>query len=107
MFGNLVVRGIRKGDKVKVGDADHCYFNYSQFIKLHPQYMLRWAYKTMPNLEHDYTVLGVHHHVMKDPYDNNKTCVVLRDDMTNQIFLIGENGLITKKEYDALNNAEV
>ena len=83
--------GFKRGSQVKC-DPDECYVSYSQFIKWHPQYAIRWAYKASPNAGDIFTVLGIYNHVRKDKWDTNKYCVVVRNKI-KQIFLMGENGI--------------
>ena len=85
-----------RGSLVKC-DPDECYISYSQFVKWHPQYAIRWAYKARPSSEDIFTVLGVYNHVRKNRLDENKYCVVVRNKI-KQIFLIGENGIKNAKE---------
>ena len=84
-----------KGDIVMVTDNDQVYYNYSQFVKRHPQFAVRWAYKVFPNPTNDkfYNVLGCYKHVLPDRYDRNEWCVVIQSEASKQIFLIGERGL--------------
>lgn len=83
---------IQKGNLVRINPV-HCYQNYSQFIKRHIKYAIRWAYKCRPNSNHIYKVLAIHKHCMKDLYDDNKLCIVVEDTVTKQIYLMGEKGL--------------
>ena len=81
-----------KGDKVTI-NPDNCYFSYSQFIKRHPRYAIRWAYKVIPEARETYTVIGVHRHVMSERFDvENTRCVVVQNKI-KQIFLIGNTGV--------------
>lgn len=86
------VNGIEKSDIVTV-DGSECYACYTQFIKLHPWYVLRWAYKCLPNEAHRFTVLGIYNYRTMNRYDDNKYCIVVEDCSTKQIFLMGENGV--------------
>lgn len=82
----------RKGDKCTI-DPDQVYISYSQFIKRHPKYAIRWAYKVMPKTGEVYEVLGVYRHVMNAADDTkNKRCVVIKNKI-KQIFLIGNTGV--------------
>lgn len=84
----------KRGDKVSV-NPEECYISYSQFIKWHPQYAIRWAYKVRPKLQETYTVLGTYRHVMRATKtfpDTNKYCVVVQNKI-KQIFLVGEQGV--------------
>lgn len=83
---------VTKGTLVKC-NPDECYISYIQFVKRHPQYMARFAYKCYPNTERVFRVLGVYNHVMEDFYDNNDFVVVVEDVWNKQIFLMGEHGL--------------
>ncbi|MCM1214161.1 MAG: hypothetical protein NC548_06525 [Lachnospiraceae bacterium] len=92
--------GIRKagefepGSIVKITTNEHIYGSYSQMMKHHPQYALRWAYKVFKaDLTHKYIILKIYPHVMKNRYDDNKYCFIIEDTVTRQIFMIGELGL--------------
>lgn len=87
----------KKGDCVEIIDHGQVYVSYSQFIKRHPQFMLRWAYRADPNDRHYFTVLGIYKHVIFDKYDQNKYIVVIQSNVNYQIFLIGETGLTISK----------
>ena len=82
-----------KGTLVKC-NPDQCYISYTQFVKRHPQYMARFAYKSYPDTEHVFRVLGIYNHVMEDFYDCNDFVIVVEDTKTKQIFLMGETGLV-------------
>ena len=87
----------KRGDIVSVVDNDQVYFNYSQFIKRHLQYAIRWVYKEYPDVEparrNKYKVLGCYRHVREDRYDNNEWCIVIQSIHSKQIYLIGERGI--------------
>ena len=90
----------RKGDKVTIRN-EHCYISYSQFIKWHPKYAIRWAYKVMPeDKDTTYTVLGVHRHVMREKYDKDNTRCVVVQNKIKQIFLVGNTGVTLLREGD-------
>ena len=89
----------KKNDLVKIVNDDHVYICYSQFIKRHLQYAIRWAYRAYPNTGHIFRVKGVYNHCRKDKYDKNKKCIVIEDQTNHQIFLIGELG-IKEIEYE-------
>ena len=86
----------KKGDIVEVIHDGHVYISYSQFIKKHLQYAIRWVYKEYPDKDHIFKVRGVYNHCMEDKYDKNKKCIVIEDIDTKQIYLVGELAL---KEY--------
>jgi len=89
----------RKGDKCTI-DADQVYISYSQFIKWHPKYATRWAYKVFPDAKETYTVLGVYRHVMNANDDQKNTrCVVIQNKI-KQIFLVGNTGVTLLREGD-------
>ena len=75
-------------------NKDHCYISYSQFVKRHPKYAIRFAYKCFPIEDTIYRVLGVYPHVMDDFWDDNDYVVVVESTKNRQIFLMGEQGLI-------------
>ena len=83
----------KRNDEVKIIGEKEIYGSYSQMIKRHPQYTLRWCYKGKPDTKHLFNVLGVYRHCMSNEHDENKWCVVIQDKFTHQIFLIGEKGL--------------
>ena len=85
--------GFNKGDRVKLINNDHIYASYTDFIKRHKKYMLKWAYKSRPIITHAFTVLGIHKHVSKRQYDKNDYCIAIQDNTTSQIFLTGETAL--------------
>ncbi len=93
IFGISVVRGLRTGDTVRIIDADQVYANYSQMMKRHPQFALRWAYKGSPNTADLYRILQIYPHCLADPYDKNDYCVIIQNTTTRQIYMIGECGL--------------
>lgn len=75
-------------------NPEHCYISYTQFVKRHPQYMARFAYKCYPDAEHTFKILGVYNHVLEDFYDCNNYVIVVEDTISKQIFLMGETGII-------------
>lgn len=89
----------KKGDIVMIDD-EFCYGNYSQFIKYHWKYAIRWAYKCMPNKSHLFRVLGVHSHVQDDRFDRQQFVIAVEDIRTRQIFLTGELGIKLFREGD-------
>lgn len=84
---------LKEGSLVKC-DPEQCYISYTQFVKRHPKYMARFAYKCYPRQEHVYKILGVYNHIMEDFYDKNEYVVVVESTTNRQIFLMGECGLI-------------
>lgn len=86
------LNGFNKGDLVYC-NPDKCYVCYSQFIKRHPKYMLKWAYRTFPKDDMEYVIDGFYKHVMKENYDNDSYVVVVKHKNNGQTFLIGESGL--------------
>ena len=83
----------KKDDLVEVLNHDHVYISYSQFIKRHLQYAIRWVYKECPELTHVFKIKGIYNHCMSNKYDHNTKCIVIEDLDTKQIYLIGELGL--------------
>ena len=107
----LKVNKFKKGDKIKLSTIDHIYTSYTQMIKRHPWFALRWVYKEFPNIEHDFIIKAIYKHCMKDEYDTNKYCIVIQDVSTMQIYMTGEKGIEVAtykpkeiKEYDDKGN---
>lgn len=84
---------IKKGEIIKLLNDQHIYFTYVDFLKRHPQYAIKWVYREMPNINHDFKVLGIYRNKGKDANDINNYIVVIRDIQTNQIYLTGEKGI--------------
>ena len=82
-----------KGDKVRLANNNELYSRYTDFIKRHKKYMLKWAYGSRPIVTHTFTILGIHKHVKKHVFDENNYCVAIQDDVTDQIFLTGDLAL--------------
>lgn len=95
MFADICLKTNYSFDKgsLVACNADHCYISYSQFIKRHPEYAIRFAYKCFPKADAIYRILGVYTHVMEDFWDVNDYVVVVEDTKNRQIFLMGELGL--------------
>ena len=83
----------KKDDLVEVTNDGHVYISYSQFIKRHLQYAIRWVYKECPNKEHIFKIRGIYNHCMENKYDKNTKCIVIEDLDTKQIYLVGELAL--------------
>ena len=102
MFLKKKEKPFKRGDIISVTDNDQVYFNYSQFIKYHMQYAIRWVYKEFPDVEpprrNRYRVLGCYKHVREDRYDKNKSCIVIQALNSKQIYLIGERGIAPYEE---------
>lgn len=50
---------LKKHDRVIV-NPEFCYVNYSNFALRHPQYMLRWSYRSHPDGTREYEIVGIH-----------------------------------------------
>jgi hypothetical protein len=85
-------KSISKGTLVTC-NPDECYISYSQFIKKHPKYAIRFAYKCYPKTDSTYKVLGIYKHVMDDFWDHNDYVIVVESTANRQIFLMGEFGV--------------
>ena len=84
----------KKGMLVRIVDDDNVYGAYSQIIKRHPKFAIRWCYKDWsPDTNPLYVVRGVYRHCMRDSHDKCKWCVVIEQVKTQKIYLIGELGL--------------
>jgi len=93
IFGVSVVRGLRAGDLVTITDIGQVYTNYSQMMKRHPQYALRWVYKGLPKSDDTYRILQIYPHCMANSHDKNDYCVIIQNTLTQQIYMIGEYAL--------------
>lgn len=85
-------KSIAKGTLVTC-NPNECYISYSQFVKKHPKYAIRFAYKCYPKTDDTYRVLGIYKHVMDDFWDHNDYVVVVESITNRQIFLMGELGI--------------
>lgn len=95
----------KKGSIVTCND-DHCYISYTQFVKRHPQYSARFAYKCFPYANKTYRIIGIYNHVMEDFWDDNDFVFVVESTQNRQLFLMGELGLteVTSKKSKTINN---
>lgn len=88
-----MMSNFKKGDIVEVINDGHVYISYSQFIKRHLQYAIRWSYKEYPDLNHIFKIKGIYNHCKEDKYDKCTKCIVIEDLDTKQIYLVGELAL--------------
>lgn len=93
IFGVSMVLGFKPKNVVRLKTDGQTYTNYSQMMKHHPQYALRWAYKSRPNTVDLYQILKIYPHVLPSPYDDNKWCVIVQNLTTRQIYMVGEYAL--------------
>ena len=93
IFGVSMMLGFKAGDLVKLKTTDSTYANYTQMMKRHPQYALRWVYKGFPNTDHLFQILRIYPHVRSNPHDENQWCVIVQDVTTRQIYMVGEYAL--------------
>lgn len=93
IFGVSMVLGFRPKDIVSLKTDEQTYLNYSQMMKRHPQYALRWAYKSRPNTSDLYQILKIYPHVLPSAYDENEWCVIIQNLITRQIYMVGEYAL--------------
>lgn len=87
------INGFKRGDSVYV-NPEECYFSYTQFIKRHPKYMLKWSYRSFPKENKIYVIDGFYRHTLNNKYDKNSFVVVVKDGLNGQTFLVGELGLL-------------
>ena len=76
-------------------DKDYCYTDYVKFIENYREYAIRWAFKSIPDPDEEYKIVGIHKDISGHHKAIDRACeyVFVVESRNDQLFLVGDQGI--------------